>query len=180
MAISITARELLDLKYVIGFPMKQDHVLLLKRKKDPWTNKWNGAGGKIEKGETPLHALYREFLEETGIVLTKSKTRFAGIVTWEINGKQSNIGMYAFLSFLSNKQTTWDQERTTEEGILAWKTLDWAYDKENKEIADNIPYFLPLMMKANKPHGYHCIFQDTILQEVQKVPYSNSSLLPRR
>jgi hypothetical protein len=33
-----------DIKWVIGFLIKDDDVLLIKRKKYPWVNKWNGAG----------------------------------------------------------------------------------------------------------------------------------------
>lgn len=40
---------------------------MLFRQKDPNRHKWNGIGGKIEKGETIDESMEREILEETGL-----------------------------------------------------------------------------------------------------------------
>ena len=43
-------------------------VVLIRKNKPEWQNgKLNGVGGKIEKGETALEAMRREFLEECGV-----------------------------------------------------------------------------------------------------------------
>lgn len=44
-----------------------EKVLFCVRKKDPYKNKLNLIGGKIEEGEATLEAAYRELEEETGI-----------------------------------------------------------------------------------------------------------------
>ena len=42
------------------------HILFCKRKKQPYIGKLNFPGGKLEAGETPIDAAYRELEEETG------------------------------------------------------------------------------------------------------------------
>lgn len=165
-------RDNFKLKYIIGFPIKDDHVLLIHRNKNPWLHKWNGAGGKLESGESPEQAFYREFREEADIDLQLFPTHFSGIVTWAINEDETNIdGMYAFISRIpANQSFSWDEERRIEEGTIAWKSLQWATDKMNKEIAENLPYFLPLMLTAKEPKRYHCIFRNHVMQEIKVLP----------
>ena len=59
-------------EYVLGFafsePIGHFEVALIKKTKPDWqAGKWNGIGGKIEKGEAPLDSMVREFKEETGV-----------------------------------------------------------------------------------------------------------------
>src|SRR5260370_28235079 len=60
--------------YVNGFLFDNNgaHVALIKKVHFPanvdWTkNPWNGVGGKIERNETAIEAMVREFREETGV-----------------------------------------------------------------------------------------------------------------
>ena len=53
--------------YVMGFVFNeaQNRVLLIKKLRPEWMkNRWNGIGGHIEPGETPLEAMIRESKEE--------------------------------------------------------------------------------------------------------------------
>ncbi|MDD5475479.1 MAG: NUDIX domain-containing protein [Syntrophales bacterium] len=53
-------------EYVLGF-LYWSGVLLIQKTHPDWqAGKFNGIGGHIEAGETPLHAMRREFLEEAG------------------------------------------------------------------------------------------------------------------
>ena len=57
--------------YVVGFLINPDlqQVLCIEKQRPLFQRgKWNGIGGKIEPGESPIHAMVREFHEETGIL----------------------------------------------------------------------------------------------------------------
>jgi 8-oxo-dGTP diphosphatase len=61
------------LEMVVGFLFERQggdnyRVLLVEKKRPPWQEGLlNGVGGKVEVGESPLMAMHREFVEETGI-----------------------------------------------------------------------------------------------------------------
>lgn len=59
-------------EYVLGFAFGERKgrpaVLLVQKTAPAWqAGKYNGVGGKIDPGETPIEAMVREFGEETGI-----------------------------------------------------------------------------------------------------------------
>lgn len=56
------------MKYVCGFYFAEGQVLMIKRTSTDFMEEcWNGLGGIIEEGETPLKAMEREFEEKCGI-----------------------------------------------------------------------------------------------------------------
>ena len=55
--------------YVCGFAFSKDkrNVILIKKNRPDWQKGlFNGLGGHIEIGETPIEAMVREFCEEAG------------------------------------------------------------------------------------------------------------------
>ncbi len=52
---------------IIVYTPDASHLLMCKRKKDPYKGLDNLVGGKIEPGENGFDAAYRELYEETGI-----------------------------------------------------------------------------------------------------------------
>lgn len=53
-----------------GAILKNDKILLIKRKNEPFKGKWALPGGFIEYGERVEHAVLREVFEETGVKAT--------------------------------------------------------------------------------------------------------------
>jgi ADP-ribose pyrophosphatase YjhB (NUDIX family) len=52
---------------VYAVVMKDDHILLIKQKKGPYTGKLDFPGGGMEFGESPEEALRRELVEEVAM-----------------------------------------------------------------------------------------------------------------
>jgi len=53
------------------FLKKDDQILLAMKKRGFGSDRWNGVGGKIDKGETMEQALVRESQEEVGVTPLK-------------------------------------------------------------------------------------------------------------
>lgn len=151
----------MTIPYTICFCIQGDKVLLIYRNNPPNQYKWNGIGGKIEKNEDFHDAIKREIAEEAGISVTNDQLTYVGIVRWHNvqNEENKDKGMYAFIAALSEDSVKWE-ELDTREGLLTWKKLDWVYDKDNHEVVDNIPHFLPLMLNSKKPLEYFCEYRD--------------------
>lgn len=99
---------------VLIFAAREEKILLIKGspQKKLWPNLYNGVGGHIESGETPLTAAKREFLEETGLQL--QQTQICAVITIDI-GQNTGIILFVF------KGTTRNEELTpSEEGTLEW------------------------------------------------------------
>src|SRR5690349_7175035 len=138
----------MELPYTICFCCYQEQVLLVYRTFPPNAHLWNGLGGNIEAGETPLASVQREVQEEAGIDLREAPSLFfAGIVTWGLVGREPVQGMYAFIAHLSDQQAEQVHSRQTPEGLLTWKPLAWACNPNNAEVVSNIPQYLPSMLE---------------------------------
>ncbi|EER31976.1 hypothetical protein CTRG_04759 [Candida tropicalis MYA-3404] len=176
-----------QLLYTLGFIRCKENnkVLLLNRNKAPWMGLYNGIGGKLESGETPLESMIREGNEETGLNLLNFKSR--GIMRWEVtysddeeeegekrdgfkinkHHKDPSLGgLYLFTADISLEQ--YENYRTplvyNHEGILDWKDLDWILHKDNLGVVDNIKIIFQNLFKSNqhdlftvKYHNNHLI-----------------------
>jgi 8-oxo-dGTP diphosphatase len=145
----------MQLPYTICFCCHQKQVLLLYRTFPPNAQLWNGLGGKIEAGETPLACVQREVQEEAGVDLREvASLFFAGIVSWGLVDHEPTQGMYTFIAHLSDQHVQQVQVQQTPEGLLTWKPLAWACDPNNPEVVSNIPQFLPAMLESKNPFEY--------------------------
>jgi 8-oxo-dGTP diphosphatase len=144
-----------EIPYTICFCCYQEQILMLYRTFPPHAQLWNGLGGKIEAGETPLASVQREMREEAAIDLAKVPSLFfAGITSWGLVGQDPVKGMYVFIAHLSPQQAEQVQTLNTPEGLIAWKPLAWVCDPGNQAVVNNIPRFLPPMLAAQIPYEY--------------------------
>lgn len=104
-------------------------ILLLKRTETaPWMpNKWALVGGKIDKGETPLQAIEREILEETGLEIKKFTKSFS------IERHQDSIET-VFACRYDGEPT--DIKLDEENSNYGW------YDVSEMEYLDTVPHLI--------------------------------------
>jgi 8-oxo-dGTP diphosphatase len=104
--------QLATLCYVI----RDGKTLMLFRNKKPndyHEGKWNGLGGKFERGETPEECVIREIHEESGLLIKNPKLH--GIITFPMfDGKKD---WYVFM-FTANKFE--GELIDSKEGRLEW------------------------------------------------------------
>ena len=157
--------------YTICFLRRGSSVLMLLRRRPPNAGLWNGVGGKISPGETPLDCVRREVLEETGIDLRSDVLRFGGVVTWAsgMDPTGPSTGMYAFVAELSEGADR-RAEREVPEGLLAWKPLAWVCDPANRSVVSNVPRFLPGLLERGQPSEFACEYVDGELVGVSVNP----------
>lgn len=97
------------------YPERDGCYLMLhrvKKENDMNRDKWLGIGGKVEDGESPDAGMCREVREETGLTLSKWRSR--GIVTF-LSDRWETEYMFLFTA------TEWTGELTDcDEGELAW------------------------------------------------------------
>lgn len=100
-------------------------TLMLHRNKKPGDvhkGKWNGLGGKLEKGESPDECVRREFKEESGLTLLDPRLR--GVLTFPLFAKGEDWVVFVYTA-------------TAAEGALidsAEGTLEWIATSKVTEL----------------------------------------------
>ena len=84
---------------VYGLIIKEDKIILIKKKTGPYDGKLDLPGGSIEFGETPSETLKREIQEEVGINILDYNLFDASsvLVDWDYNNeiiKTEHIGIF--------------------------------------------------------------------------------------
>ncbi|MEY8743904.1 NUDIX domain-containing protein [Bacillales bacterium AN1005] len=158
------------LKYTIGFIKRGNEFLMLNRNSCPDMGKWNGVGGKFEKGETPLECIIRETYEETGIKLRKGNVTYVGAVTWA--SENGSAGMYAFITEVP-LDFEYKAPVETEEGILAWKKIEWICNPNNLGVVGHVPNFLPVMLRGTELYEHRFTFLNGAVKKYEKIPLND-------
>lgn len=140
-------------------------VLLLNRQKAPWMGRWNGIGGKLDEGETPLQCIIREAEEETGLHIQDFHSK--GIMRWIRDGNDLG-GMYLFVAFVDRKtvEEYGAPKKFCNEGILDWKKLDWILHEENTGVVDNVKLMLKSFFFATEKALYVSKYVKSTLDSV--------------
>jgi len=132
----------------LGHIINGDKLLLKKATRGVSKGKWNGPGGKIDKGETPEQCMIRETYEETG--LTMIKPFYHGRLFFYMDGEKK----LSFLGYLFSTSKFKGKVRSTEEGKVKWfKIKEIPYDK----MWDDDKYWMTLMLSGRK-FDIHCYY----------------------
>ncbi|MBW1669117.1 MAG: 8-oxo-dGTP diphosphatase [Deltaproteobacteria bacterium] len=107
--------------------------------------KWNGPGGKVQPGETPLECVVREVLEETGLKV--GDLTHHGAIDFYFGEKQSpdwKVHIYSTSTFTG-------EPKPSDEGELAW----FGYDEiPYAEMWQDDLYWLPPVLQGMKVQGF--------------------------
>jgi 8-oxo-dGTP diphosphatase len=103
--------------------------------------KWNGPGGKFERGETPTQNVIREVEEETSLRIVDPDYR--GRIEFYMNGRGSLD--YLVHVFLVKRFS--GRARSSEEGRVRWFGLD---EIPYARMWDDDRYWLPLLLNGTK------------------------------
>ncbi len=105
----------MDINVSVAVLINSDQQVLLAQRPPlkPWEGWWEFPGGKIEKNETPVDAMYREIYEEIGVKVIQ----FTKWVTRKYSYGGNDVTLYFF------KVYTWEGEVTSKEK----QKLVWTY-----------------------------------------------------
>lgn len=140
---------------VLIFPVNDTgQILLLEGAKDKkiWAGYWNGLGGHVEQGESILHAVKRELIEESGLVA--EKLIYCGQVLVD-TGQDRGIIFFVFKAKKLSGEIT-----ASLEGRLAWHSLQAAL---KLNLVEDLYTLLPLVMRqraGGKPFWGHYQYDD--------------------
>lgn len=125
--------------YVLGFVFNRtrDKVLLVEKRKPVWqAGHWNGIGGKIEPSDpTPVAAMQRECLEETGLDIFI--TSWVHCITFTCPGGT----VYIF-------KTSWNMEDVPYEQLEDELLQVWDLDFLPKSMMSNLKWLIPICLST--------------------------------
>lgn len=126
-------------------------LLMLKRRKEPFSGHWTAPGGKIRPGETPLDAVVREMREETGLEIIDP--RLKAICS------ESGDEFYNWLLFIFRAHRFEGEPRESDEGVLEWIPLEELPGRRLPDVDRHVlsyvlddaadPHFIRVVYDAN-------------------------------
>ena len=136
---------------IVVFNKEKTKVLFCKRRKDPFKGTLNFVGGKVESGESPEEAAYRELQEETGI--SKKQIRLYRLM--DMRYYHQNLLLQIFVGQLHE-----DVNLVEEANPLFWLSLDDEdfTDKDRFAGAQNIAHIINVAKMYPLPD--RTMFQD--------------------
>ena len=143
------------------------HVLLGMKKRGFGKGRWNGFGGKVEKGETIEEGARREFLEEAGIevpVLEK-----AGIIDFEFKGNPEILEVHIFraVDFIG-------EPTESEEMLPKWFNRD---EIPYSEMWPDDPHWIPLFFEGKRFKGKILFGEGDSILEIEINELSKEGIL---
>lgn len=134
------------------FVVREDRVLLIRKKRGLGAGKINGPGGRLEPGETPLACAVREVQEEVGV--TPLGLALGGELSFQFaDGYSTHV--YAFRADDCHGQVC-----ETDEAVPLWTPLD-AIPYQEMWADDRI--WLPRLLAGRSVRGRFLFEGDTML-----------------
>jgi 8-oxo-dGTP diphosphatase len=124
--------------------LRDERVLLLRRRKHPFPGLWTGPGGKVDFGESPVECAVRELREETGLRADDPVLR--GIITETSDRPDWQWLIFAYVVRDPAGEITGDDR----EGILKWWPIS-ERDRIEMPPADRF-FFEPVVMGTGRPY----------------------------
>jgi 8-oxo-dGTP diphosphatase len=137
--------------YVCGFlftpeigDLGKQSVALIKKNRPKWqAGLYNGIGGKVEDGEELIHAMVREFKEETN-ALVPSWTPFCKLIHSAIVSKSMPSGPWTVHFFKAFQYIELSQ--TTDEQVRWWNVQATA-NRLNNYFVPNLHWLIPMALE---------------------------------
>ena len=136
------------LNYVAGFLFSQDltHVVLLEKQSPAWQKGlFNGVGGKIEEGESPVQAMVRECEEETGVYISENN--------WTCYAHLTKPNYFELDVFFAISDLTFSAKTTEKEHVHILKL-----DDIPNNIIPNLKWLIPMALDQNLNFNKPVIF----------------------
>lgn len=127
--------------YSLGFAFSLDAsklVVIEKNRPDWQAGLWNGVGGKLEEGETPLQCLVREFFEETGVKISEKAWRPLTV----FRNETFEVHAYAVFS-----DQIFQVETMTDEQIMV---IDVDLNEIRRKGISNLPWLIGLALDKDQ------------------------------
>lgn len=134
-----------DIRRTLLFLVKDGQILLAMKKRGFGAGKWNGVGGKIEKGESIEEALVRECQEEVGV--TPQTWKQVAELDFVQDATTDPWHMYVH-AYISNEWVGNPSE--SEEMRPEWFPLDKI---PYTEMWDDDQYWLPTVLAGELVYG---------------------------
>lgn len=164
-----------DIKRTLLFLRRGDEILLAMKKRGFGAGKWNGAGGKLESGETIEQALLRETREEIGVIpMQYEKVAELDFIQDADTAEPWHMYVYAYIC------TEWQGEPAeSEEMAPKWYSLEEIpYDS----MWDDDRYWLPQVLAGERVTGTftfdaddHMVTHDVRLVDATELPIGTTA-----
>jgi 8-oxo-dGTP pyrophosphatase MutT (NUDIX family) len=128
-------------------------ILLGRKKRGFGCGKYNGLGGKVQPGETPVDTVIREVHEESGLIVSPDTLRSAGSITFAFPSRRTfDHHVHVFVT------SAWEGEvRESAEIAPVWSPItEIPYDR----MWNDDHYWLPLVLAGKRIRAVFTFTED--------------------
>lgn len=139
-----------------------NEVLLIEKRRGLGNGWYNGPGGKLEAGETPVECAVREVSEEVGLEIPQSALEKAGLLTFTLDD-EVHTRCHVFRT-----ETYTGEPRESPEATPEWISID---DVPYDQMWDDDHLWLPHVLEGERVRGTFAFEGGPPLDEAAFVEY---------